>query len=352
MVPKKGMVLGNRLIFSCMRNEGPFLLEWLNFHRSIGFDSFLIFTNDCEDGSELMADRLAELGLITHIRNDDYQKRGPQWTALNSPPLRQALRQADWALHLDLDEFLNIKLGTGQLADLVAKIGGADAMSIPWRFFGNDRVFGFEDAPIVGQFTRCNPYPIMFPRQALMFKTLFRPSGKLDRAGVHAPRLAKDAVMDDLTWVTGNGTPVTQAFRPKNPVLHGPNFGNDLAQINHYALRSMASFLVKSARGLPNHGNVPVDASYWIRRNFNDCVDRSLADRTVPNALPQDAALSDLHHKACDWHRQKADEVMATEAGVELLSAIAVAGSTVVPDDATISSLYGALGAVFGGRSN
>jgi len=102
---------------------------------------------------------------------------------LNSPPLRKALRTADWALHLDLDEFLNIKVGSGQLSDLTDGFQNADALSVPWRFFGNSGVFAFEDAPIVQQFTKCGPYPIMFPRQALGFKTLFKPSDKLDRAG-------------------------------------------------------------------------------------------------------------------------------------------------------------------------
>jgi len=104
-------------------------------------------------------------------------------------------------------------------------------------------------------------------------------------------------------------------FDPKNPVLHGPNFGNSLAQINHYALRSKQSFLVKSERGLPNRGHVPVDAHYWMRRNFNGETDSSLAKRSY------------------------------------FYSALAVAGDTVVPEDAEIKKLYAALGAVFGKKT-
>lgn len=343
------MTLGN-LIFSCAKNEGPFLLEWLSFHRAIGFEDFLIFTNDCEDGTDDLADRLDARGLITHVRNDDYEKRGPQWTALNSQPLRKALRTAQFALHLDLDEFVNIKTGSGQLSDLIAKLGDADAISIPWRFFGNDRIAEFVDQPILEQFTKCGPYPIMFPRQALMFKTLFRPSEVLDRAGVHAPRLSKTATLDQLTWLNGDGRPVRQ-FDPKNPVLHGENFGNSLAQINHYALRSMQSFLVKSARGLPNHGHVPVDLNYWVRRNFNDMPDRALADRGIPNEFTADTDLMALHKQSCDWHRTKIAEVMATPDGIEFYTALAVTGDTIVPDKPRIAKLYQALGAVFGKKT-
>ena len=333
-----------------MKNEGPYLLEWLAFHRAIGFDRFLIFTNDCEDGSDQMADRLAELGIIEHHRNDDYQKRGPQWTALNSQPLRKALRQARWACHLDIDEFLNIKTGTGLLSDLIDETGHIDAISIPWRFFGNAGVFDLIDAPVTGQFTQCGPYPIMFPRQALMFKTLFRPSDKFNRPGVHAPRLAKGLTLDDVNWINGDGRDMNPVFQPKSPVLHGPNFGNSLAQINHYALRSQVGFLVKSARGLPNHGNVPVDLSYWIRRNFCGIEDQTLANRTADVPAIDDPELTRLHHQACQWHQQKAQEILGSERGVELLSTISVAGPTKIPQPVEIKKIYHALGRVFGGK--
>jgi len=332
-----------------MKNEGPFLLEWISFHRAIGFDQFLIFTNDCEDGSDDLADLLASKGMITHVRNNDYQKRGPQWTALNSPSLRKALKGVDWALHLDLDEFLNIKVGDGQISDLHEKIGDPDAISIPWRFFGNAGVTDFQDVPILEQFTKCAPYPIMFPRQAMMFKTLFRPSDALDRGGVHAPRLSKDANLSDLTWLNGDGRRVSETFNPKNPILYRKNFGNNLAQINHYALRSMESFLVKSERGLPNMGHVPVDVSYWVRRNFNNLEDKSLADGNFQNDLNDDPDLLQAHQKCCKWHGDKILELLGTAHGIDLYSAIATAGDSIVPDPSHTKKLYYHLGRVFGG---
>lgn len=335
--------MGSHLIFTCLRNEGPFLLEWVAHHMAMGFDRFLIFTNDCEDGTDRMADRLAGLGLARHIRNTP-QKRGPQWTALNSPDLARELETADWAIHLDADEFIN----AGHLDDITARIAGADAISFPWRFFGSNGVLRFADLPVLGQFTRCSPYPIDFPRQTLMFKTLFRPGDQLNRPGVHAPRPARGIGIRQLDWRTGDGTPVTEDFAPAQPVLFGANAGNALGQINHYAIKSRESFLVKSARGLPNHGNVPVDLSYWVRRNFNDVEDRTLADRpAVTNDLGADPVLKALHDDAVDWHRRKIRDILATPAGVDLFTALSVAGDTRVPDPAETRFLYRSLENVF-----
>ena len=41
-----------------VRNEAAFLLEWLAHHRAVGVTDFLVFSNDCQDGTDAMLDRL------------------------------------------------------------------------------------------------------------------------------------------------------------------------------------------------------------------------------------------------------------------------------------------------------
>ena len=44
------------LAILCVRNEAAFLLDWLAHHRATGFTDFLVFSNDCTDGTDLMLD--------------------------------------------------------------------------------------------------------------------------------------------------------------------------------------------------------------------------------------------------------------------------------------------------------
>ena len=339
-----------RLIFTCLKNEGPYLLEWIAWHRHLGFDSFVLFTNDCDDGTDTMADRLAALGLAIHHRNAVDPDRGPQWTALRSDQLRDALGKAEWAMHLDVDEFLNIRQDQS-LPGLIDTIGDAQAISIPWRFFGNADISSFTDQPIITQFRQCGPYPFMFPRQGLMFKTLFRPSNLLPRPGIHAPRPAKDAI--GLKWLNGDGRQLSRYFNPERPLVAGPDAGNALAQINHYALRSRESFLVKSDRGLPNRSDIPIDLNYWVMRNFNSETDDTLA-RCWPKAEPEyrallaDPELGALHARACDWHKTRAGHLMKTRAGIELYAATVVTGGTRPAPRAETDTIYDGMRAVFG----
>ena len=55
------------LLAATMRNEGPYILEWVAHHLATGFTDIVICTNDCVDGSPALLDRLHELGVITHL---------------------------------------------------------------------------------------------------------------------------------------------------------------------------------------------------------------------------------------------------------------------------------------------
>ena len=48
------------------KNEGAFLLEWIAYHKIIGFTDIVILSNDCEDGSDEMLDHLSKSGEIIH----------------------------------------------------------------------------------------------------------------------------------------------------------------------------------------------------------------------------------------------------------------------------------------------
>ena len=94
------------------KNEGAFLLEWLAHHKATGFSDFVVLSNDCEDGSDLMLDRLQDLGHLSHIRNDGpYDERGIQFTALKLADTHPTVQQADWIISMDIDEFVNVHVG-------------------------------------------------------------------------------------------------------------------------------------------------------------------------------------------------------------------------------------------------
>ena len=132
-----------RLIITCMKNEAPFILEWVAYHRSIGFTDFLVFTNDCDDGTVEMLDTLQGHGILTRMDNPYLEMPGdhnPQKGALRFAEDLDIVRDADWVMVSDVDEFVNIHVGDGTLDNLFQATGEIDVISMQWRLFGNGDV--------------------------------------------------------------------------------------------------------------------------------------------------------------------------------------------------------------------
>ncbi len=290
------------LAVTTVKNEGAFVLEWLAHHRAVGFTDFLVFSNDCEDGTDVMLDQLQAMGWLCHVRNPAPWPEGPQWAALKAADRHPLVKRADWVMVLDIDEFVNIHLGDRNLAALLAHAPGVDAFPMTWRMFGNGGQISYTDAPVTRAFTRAAPRVLHWPWRALMVKTLFRRAG-FGRLGVHRPK-------------GGDGA---QWFDPSLGARLFSEPGRDhyeVMQLNHYALGSMETYVVKCDRGRANRESSPFDMAYWCDRNYDAEEDSTVTalDITAPlAALMADPTLAALHYNAVDWRRHRFAALLADE---------------------------------------
>jgi len=314
-----------------VRNEGAFLLEWLAHHRAVGFTDFLVFSNDCDDGTDLMLDRLQDLGLLTHVRNDGVHNRGIQWSALKAADQHPLVASADWIAVLDIDEFVNIHVGQRHLSDLLDALPDATAITLTWRLFGNAGVVTMPDQPVTETFVRAAPAILYWPWRAAMFKTLFRNDGTYRKLGVHRPKSPRPGAGKNTRWFDGHGRALTGPVT-RNRVFS--DFGRDnygLVQLNHYALGAMDNFILKRHRGRANRRGTPHGMSYWVDRNWSQTGDRSVLalvpERDVHLATFRgDPTLADLHRAAYEWRRQKFRDLMQDEENRALLGRLMLAG--------------------------
>jgi hypothetical protein len=301
------------LVVTAMKNEAPFILEWIAYNRMIGVDHFLVYTNDCTDNTVAILDRLAEMGIVTRLENP-YVPGGkvkPQHAALKDASKQKVYKQADWIITIDLDEFIAVHVGDGTLSDLFRASNHPNAISLTWKFFGNGGVIDYEDRPIIEQFTRCAPEMLPDPGLAWGFKTMFnRRTCQFRKLGVHRPAKMKEGAEDAVRWVNGSGRVMPKRLIERGWRTVQPIFGYRLATLNHYALRSAESYLVKRDRGRINHTDQDQGVYYFQRRNYITEDDTRLltmlprleAERAQ---LMSDPALAALHDEAVDWHRAR-----------------------------------------------
>ena len=317
--PPRILVPGSsgNVIVGCMKNEAPYIVEWVAYHRAIGIDNFLIYTNGCEDGTSEILDRLQELGVLQHRNNDNWKGNSPQQHALNKALKEPVIRNAEWIIHIDVDEFMNIRCGNGTLDDFFAHAPEATNVAMTWRLFGNNGVKALSDDFVIDQFDACAPKYCPKPHTVWGFKTMFRNIGAYAKMSCHRPNKLSEAFRDRVVWVNGSGQDMTAEAAERGWRNSTKSIGYDLLQLNHYALRSAESFLIKRQRGRALHVDRSIGLNYWIRMDWSQSRDITIK-RNLPrlraeyDRLMADPRLRTLHDSGLAWHRAKADELHAT----------------------------------------
>ncbi|MFP7672310.1 glycosyltransferase family 2 protein [Marivita sp. S0852] len=310
---------GRRAIVTTMKNEGPFILEWLAYHHAIGFDDIIVYTNDCTDGTDTMLQMLERKGLVQH-RENPFRESGlkPQHAALQASETEPVIKNAKWVTCIDVDEFVNIKVGDGTLDALFDAVPNANMIAMTWRLFGNGDVHEYSDRPITEQFLRCAPEFARKPHQAWGFKTLFQNIGLFKKLGVHRPKGLNPQLWEQINWVNGSGQPLPREMFRNGWRSTTDTYGYDLVQLNHYAVRSAESFLVKRDRGRVNHVDRDQGLAYWFRMNNNAEEELSIQTRLPMMRkelarLMADPEIAAAHDAAVKAHRAKIDALRATE---------------------------------------
>ncbi|MGB1035443.1 MAG: glycosyltransferase family 2 protein, partial [Primorskyibacter sp.] len=296
-------------------------------HQMIGVTRFLVYSNDCRDGTEAVLSAVSDALRVTHLPNPE-QGRHYQMEALRAARKHPAVQDADWVWISDVDEFLNIHVGDHSIPALVAACRSPQAISLSFRFFANDGVDLFEDTPVIAQFQACHAPDIWAADLAIEVKTLVRNDFPLRHFGAHRPFVRGE---DMPLWTDGSGRMVPKSFTQASndrrlrrfPATGARRYGT----LNHYALRSLDSYLIKRDRGDVNRPNRAFDTDYWADRNDIQCRDDSIL-RHLPalqdrlKELRTDPAIDAAHRAAVRWHTETAKALRKTPDGVALIGAL------------------------------
>jgi hypothetical protein len=235
-------------LVSCMRNEGPGLLEWVAYHLTIGFDHVAVATNDCTDGSDQMLDRLAQIAPLSHHPHIPAPGQAPQDSGIATIFATLTSAQMDWVLHIDADEFLCVGLGDGSVRDLLAAAGHGDVIALAWRNFGAHPDPGWAHGHVLPEIIWGQDDTDL---RGIAFKSMFR-RADFAHANDHMPRAARNpaplvvnAQGDDLhNFQVLDDSRVYRRYSPPELALR-----RAAACINHYAIKSDRLFSLRGARG-------------------------------------------------------------------------------------------------------
>ena len=320
---------------SMMKDEGPFVIEWVAHHLAVGFTDLVVYTNDCSDGTDDMLIRLEELGLCHHRRNVIPEGIRPQPSALNYAQEEPVVGLSDWVMVFDADEFLSIKYGNGTLDDMIgaAKAQGANGIVVTWRIFGSGGVVDWSRAPVTEQYLLAAPQTW---NKGWGVKTLFTFDPEYWKLGIHRPKMKtrhiKTEFPDQVKWLNGSGREMEDYFKFRGWRSITRTVGYDWVQLNHYAVKSVDSYAIRKMRGNVNNKADKYNSDYWSLQDRNEVRDDTMlryteARNRIIAQLLEDPELNRLHQAAVARAEARLAELRQTEAYHALVADLAKAST-------------------------
>lgn len=304
----------SKVIVACMRNEALYVVEWVAHHLALGFDRIVVYTNDCDDGTDRLLALLGQDAPVEHHPNPGpYDTGSIQKQALHLAYQLDTVRQAEWALHIDADELVNVTAGQRRIDDLIALHPGADAIAVMWRHFGSAGKATWEGGSIVESFTRCeDPLPDLAAGGPVGFKTLFRPRA-FGMMGVHTPKLPQGDAPPGVVNAAGVPMPVDKLFslRGSDYEVAPHHLTWENACLHHHHVRSDDLHRMKRARGDANgrrNGKRKIGSAFYHASNRNDVESLSLVElrpqvRIWESRLRAIPGVAEIETSAWEWFR-------------------------------------------------
>ena len=235
----------NVCLVAILKEEEPFLDEWILYHKMIGIDHFFLYDDDPAFPLTQFLKPHSEYVTIINWHNQDKLIEGKlnQTKAYAHAVINFALN-FKWVTFIDADEFIVLRQHES-ISDFLSEFEDYNAVSLNWHVFGHNGHYNNPKGLITSSLTR----RMFLPNQNI--KTISRTEAISMIDNPHFCRLKND------TRVDGNKHPITKNLYPGR---------TDVAHINHYQCRSFRNWMGRAKRGDVNFNaeNCPKEQSWRL----------------------------------------------------------------------------------------
>lgn len=249
-------------VCAIMKDEAPYLIEWLEFHKIVGVERFYLYNNNSTDNTLDIVQSYVQSGeVVLH----DWPFSPKQQASAYEHCLAAYRQESEWITFLDLDEFL-FPTEKNNLIEVLEEFDSVPAVGVNTLIFGSS---GHETRPgglQIENFTQRSQDDFESNRY---IKSIVRPEQILRPNCPHffVP------INDDLFTVTENKEPLASSISERLSV--------EKLRVNHYHTRSKQEMKQKVMRG---------DAFFPWRKALSviEATDRNeVEDLTIQRFIPK-----------------------------------------------------------------
>ena len=213
----KDLFLYNLAVVAIMKNEAPYVKEWLDYHLLAGADHFFIYDNGSEDNLEEVLQPYIDAELVTYIY---YPGKGMLMDSYNDA-IENFKFYCRYMAFIDADEFIFPRSGlsiTEMLDKFLLNRKQFGGLTINWASYGSN-----------GQ------------------KTADLTRGVLERFTRRRSQAVNYMWTPHFAVLFNNFLPFGQQFIDK--FINPPFILSNLISVNHYVLKSLEEFVKRKSLG-------------------------------------------------------------------------------------------------------
>lgn len=249
-----------------LRNDGRFLNEWIEFHRLVGVQKFVLFDNNSTDDSRSVLEPYIAEGVVTLYALPRFKNERETVIEMKTRAYSACVDlyrdRARWIAFLDLDEFLYPK-HSDSLPEFLREFEAHPALAVHWVMFSTSGWILRPDDLVTASYTAAGV------EGSKHVKLIVNPSRTVRFMNPHWASYEGDALAVDE-----NHQPIAGGYRLP------PTVGR--IRINHYVTRSVEDFVMGKEVGEgphdPGHRSMADLFRYERYRSGGDdtCIQRFL----------------------------------------------------------------------------
>jgi vacuolar-type H+-ATPase subunit F/Vma7 len=242
-----------------VKNEAPYIREWIEYHKLVGVEKFYIYNNESEDNIKEVLQPYIDSAEVEYI---DFPGKAVQCKAY-SDAIRRFRNETKWMAIIDIDEFI-VPVTAEKITDVINEIKPDAALAINLVAYGYNRHYDKPDGLVIKNYTKnggiaCPVKCIVNPRTVFGFVSPHYARHILHREGINENH-------------------------KKIPLLWGFENPEDASiqkiRVNHYFTKSYAEYKLKIARGRAFKGD-----KLELREYEPDCASHNydpIMDKYIP----------------------------------------------------------------------
>ena len=248
-------------VTATLKNEAPYVREWIEYHRIVGVEKFFLYDNESTDNLQIVLAPYIHTGIVEFVPWAGQR----QQLAIYSDAFRRFGHQTQWMAVIDADEFL-YPVHYDSVPDVLREFESFGGVTANWMMFDSN---GHETKPsglVVESYRRRLPF---VTAESCHVKTVCKPVYTRAFMSPHVPSMRLSHHV------------VNQAREPMLCPFNYIRAGTDKLMVFHYWTKSREEFLAKLARGRILGETLDIEKSMQ-RLNFEHFEFDNGMDRFIP----------------------------------------------------------------------